>query len=282
MNLVDLRDARTDARWLYAAALVAALVVTVACSGPRTTEPSPLAALEVERLDVAVNRVGDLFIGRPTMRLRETSGVSRKSVREVRFSVDGRLDQDIRTLLPNWIVPAGGVLDLLPAHAEVELSLGTGAAVVVTVTVLYEDDDGHAGSARGEITVALTIQAPAADVRLEDVTVRTNLVSGYHIYVPTFRVVEVGGTKGFSVTGVHFDLIDGGPEGAVPPTYYSPPLHVDAGGTLTFAYDVYGPPFEISSSVLVSRVRIVISFVDDDGTPGSALAVASVISDTRL
>lgn len=276
-------DGRAEVTLLKMGALMAAQIGIIACGQSAPTTPSsipstssstaaaPSATLAVEGIDVAINRVGSALIGIPVLHLRETGNLSTANVIRIAFTVDGRPSGGVGSPTPPWIVPAGGVLNL-PPH-PVEVPLGTGTTPTVSAEVIYQDASGHEASTRGDVTLSLPAQSPAADVRLT-AAATTSQAAGVrnHEYALTMTMSEAGGVRGFSLICFHFELIGSGQ--LVPPDYERP-LHVDAGGSLTL--DDYDAP-GITSSALVSQIRIVMSYVDDAGVPGSVEAIAPVTS----
>lgn len=97
-------------------------------------------------------------------------------------------------------------------------------------------------------------------------------------YIPLVRLAEDGGVSAAWITGAVFTLLDIGSAGRVPDP--SVDGYLPAGGTLDFLKlvgTVYGDPdVEISSSINATRVRVTITFADNQGRAGSVTAAADV------
>ena len=267
------------------AAIVALLAATFGCDHQKLiTAPgdpggggtTSAVTLVVERFDVAVDRVGDGFVGRPSLRVRETTGAGRAKVTGLRFTGAGGTAR-FGYVQPPMFVAAGGVLDLpTPAGlADVPMGPVTSGETTVSVDVTYQDDAGVSSSATGQAAVLLSSQPTTADVRIAAFTVSASAVSASNnLYLPAVTLVEVSGKTGIGVTRVNFETLGDGPT-RVPPTVFSTPLRVAAGGSVTL--DNEGDLPGISSAYRFPQVRVTISYADDGGATGSVQATASVV-----
>jgi hypothetical protein len=176
-------------------------------------------------------------------------------------------------------VPPGRTVELVPAGdpADPAEIASSGPLTSISATVFFTDDEGQSGivSTAARVPTISDSESLAALV-IRRFTVGRRQQHGRFLYSPDLTLAETLGRSHASIRKIAFELLDVGAAGQVLPIWNLMDVPAGQAISLVTAMDGRAPWFEINSSADVSRVAVIVSFVDDAGRGGLVSAVASV------